>query len=496
MATTLEVSYFNTFWLKRLKNFTQFQEREPDGVIDGEGGGLTDGNPDLITGKGYIESNVFEDWYVEEARIEGGVNNTTVDFGNKAYIVEDEDAHTRRESSLIYSGVYNAKNGINNTNQFPIGEDITRSVDPSSGSIQKLHAENTNLVILQERKVNRAPVDKDVIFTQEGLPLSTDAINVIGTPTSFEGNFGISRDPGSFAVYGYNKYFTDRDRGVVMQLGPNGLNPISNYGMIDFFRDRLATNLPITAGYDVYNKNYTLSIGETAASQDILATITFDDIINGWVSRLNYLPELSTSSRGIYYTFKNKGIWQQNADYTRYNEFYGKRVFSGVDFVFNPDPVRTKTFTTINYVGSNGWEVKNEGLLGAGLESDYTGVDENPQQPGVLSPPEFIDEGADILSYDRGYYTSNGVEYRAGFNRKQNVYYAPIKGRGKDAGGTEILLPGQVLFPQPITASLDLAPQVSGIKAQYLTVKIRQDLSTDTKGAKQLFSVGATYTNR
>ena len=91
---------------------------------------------------------------------------------------------------------------------------------------------------------------------------------------------------------------------------------------------------------------------------------------------------------------------------------------------------------------------------------------------------------------------SDGIEYRAGFDRKQNVYYAPIKGGGKDSGGVEVILPGQVLFPQPITASTRLAPQATGIKAQYLTVKIRQDISTDVTGAKQLFSVGATYTNR
>ena len=472
MATTLEVSYFNTFWLKRLKNFTQFQEREPDGtLLPGNFGGTTTGTPDLVTGEGYIESNVYEDWYVEESRIKGGFNNTSVDFGNKAYIVEEEEKQTRRQSSIIYSGVYNAKNGINNTNQFPIGEDITRSVDPASGSIQKLFAENTNLVIFQERKVNRAPVDKDVIFTQEGLPLSADARQVIGTPSAFEGNFGISRDPGSFAVYGYNKYFTDRDRGVVMQLGPNGLNPISNYGMIDYFRDRLATESTITAGYDVYNKNYTLTIfldsGDNSAP-----TVVFDDVINGWVSRMEYSPELSTSSRGIYYTFKNQAIWQQNADPGNYNNFYGIQRYSSVSFVFNPDPVRTKTFNTINYTGSNGWEARL-------LASDYTGVDTNPQQP-ALGDTDFEDRGQTILSYDDGYYTNNGIEYRAGFDRKQNIYYAPIKGSG---GGT---LGGQVLFNN----------QTTGLKAQFLTLTMQQDLNTDVTGAKQLFSVGAVYSNR
>ena len=500
MATTLEVSYFNTFWMKRLKNFTKYQEREPDGtLLAGNFGGTTTGTPDLVTGAGYIESNVYEDWYIEESRIKGGFNNTSVDFGNKAYIVEEEEKQTRRQSSIIYSGVYNAKNGINNTNQFPIGEDITRSVDPASGSIQVLFAENTNLVILQERKVNRAPVDKDVIFTQEGLPLSANAVDksgkpiVVGTPSAFEGNFGISRDPGSFAVYGYNKYFTDRDRGVVMQLGPNGLNPISNYGMIDYFRDRLATDLPITGAYDVYNKNYTLTIGDR---NTVTPTIVFDDVINGWVSRMDYFPEKSTSSRGIYYSFKNQAIWQHNADFSEYNNFYGQRVFSTVDFVFNPDPTRTKTFNSISYVGSNGWEVRNQGLLGSALDSEYTGTDENPQQPG-LSETTFIDEGADIASYDEGYYTSGGIEYRRGFYRKQNVYYAPIKGRGKDAAGDPLILAGEVLVPQLIPGSPNLyAPSAMGIKAQFLTVRFKQDLTTDPLGAKQLFSVGAEYTNR
>ncbi|MHC5057861.1 MAG: hypothetical protein ACYTKD_24605, partial [Planctomycetota bacterium] len=371
MATTLEVSYFNTFWVKRLKNFTQYQDRRADGTVDAQAGGTTTGTPDPLTGAGYVNTNVFEDWFIEESRIRGGFNNTSVDFGNKAYIVEEEENQTRRQNALIYSGIYNAKNGINNSNQFPIGEDITRAVDPASGSIQKLFAENTNLVILQERKVNRAPIDKDVIFTQEGLPVTTDSRQVIGTPSAFEGNFGISRDPGSFAVYGYNKYFTDKDRSVVMQLGPNGLNPISNYGMIDYFRDSLNIGGEITGGYDVFNKNYVLTINGITKP-----TVVFDDIINGWVSFVSYVPQLMTSSQGQFYTFKNNAVWLHYSSNADYNNFYGREHESEVQFVFNPEPTRTKTFKTINYTGSNGWEVTS-------IVSDYTGVDTNPQQPAL-----------------------------------------------------------------------------------------------------------------
>ena len=474
MATTLEVSYFNTFWLKRLKNKTQFRELtntpSPD-TIYARGGGTTTGTPDPSTGEGYINPNVYEDWFIEESRIRGGYNNTSVDFGNKAYIVEESDAQERRQNAIIYSGVINSKTGINNTNQFPIGEDITRAVDPASGSIQKLFAENTNLIILQERKVNRAPVDKDVIFTQEGLPVTADSKKVIGTPSAFEGNFGISRDPGSFAVYGYNKYFTDRDRGVVLQLGPNGLNEISNYGMIDYFRDQLNRLNPereITGGYDVYQKNYVLDIGGRGK------VVVFDDLINGWVSFQDYSPQLMTSSQGEFYTFKNNAVWQHYVG-SVYNNFYGQQYESKVTFIFNPQPTRTKTFKTLSYTGSNGWEATV-------LTNDYTGVDTNPQEP-ALGDTTYLDTGQAILSYDDGFYTdpNTGVEYRAGFYRKQNVYYAAIKGDG----GTGVLA-GQVLT----------SIETTGLKAQYLSVTLKEDGNTDPTGAKQLFSVGTEYNNR
>ncbi len=475
MATTLEISYFNSFWLKRLKNATQYQERLPDGAIDFDAGGVTTGTPDITTGEGYIDSNVNEDWFVEEARIEGGFNNASVDFGNKAYIVEEESRQERRKNAIIYSGVYNSKNGINNSNQFPIGEDITRAVDPSSGSIQKLFAENTNLVIFQERKVNRAPIDKDVVFTQEGQPLTANSTLVIGTPTPFEGNFGISEDPTSFATYGYFKYFTDRDRGVTMQLGPNGLTEISNFGMIDYFRDTFnslnsLSNQEIIGGYDVFQKNYVV----TLASQ----TLHYDTSVNGWVSFQTYVPDLSTSLQGEYYTFAQNGIWKHYSN-NNYNTFYNVTTESSVTFVFNPQPTLTKTFKTIEYTGSNGWEVVYSNV-------DYTGTDTNPQEP-TLGETDLNQSGNKIFSYDQGYYVdpNTGISYRAGFDRKQNKYYAPIK-------ANDDVLPGQVI----VSSISNNNSSISGIKGMYLTVKFSTDGAASDEDSKQLFSVSTTYNNR
>ena len=246
--------------------------------------------------------------------------------------------------------------------------------------------------------------------------------------------------------------------------------------MIDYFRDIL-TNLggtePVTnislsneiiGGYDIYQKNYVVTLGS-------LRTLHYDTDINGWVSFQSYVPQLSTSSQGQYYTFQNNGIWKHYSNNLQYNNFYGISYHSSVDFVFNPLPTITKTFKTISYTGSNGWQALN-------ITTDKTGIDSNPQQP-ALGNTEADYPGLSIPSYDRGYYidANTNIAYRAGFDRKQNVYYAPLK-------GTDTNIPQQVLNNNLTT----------GIKGMFLNVTLKE--SGNVGEAKQLFSVGAVYSNR
>jgi len=482
MPVTLEVSYFNTFWLKRLK------DRGVTADVPLHFTSAGPGTPEYYTSSTGVTNNAVpyyneieeQDWFIEESRIRGGYNNTSVDFGNKAYIVEEEQQQERLANKLIYSGVYNSRTGINSTNEFPIGEDITRAVDPASGSVQKLYAENTNLIILQEAKVNRAPIDKDVIFTQEGQPLTANSKLVIGTPSPFEGNFGISRDPGSFAVYGYNKYFTDKDRSAVLKLGPSGIEQISNMGMIDYFRDKLEEvpdnedNAGIRGAYDIHNKNYVLTLmcGGKGSGNEV--TLVYDEIVNGWTSFVDFIPDRSTSLRGQYWSFKyaESGLhaYLHYAGPT-YNQFYGTQQRSSVTFIFNPQPTVMKTFKTVGYEGSNGWEATV-------VNSDFTGVDTNPQQP-ALGNTNIQDVANSILSYDEGYYVESGVQYRAGFYRKQNTYYANLI-------NNTTVVPGEVVFGNSIT----------GMRGFFAQVTLKNDATTDVAGAKQLFAVSSEYSNK
>ena len=247
MAATLEISYFNSFWMKAVNdagtgnwdaepvwpNGYPYNASSPISGVPAFPGTATDQTTDGVPGPYEIN------WFIEESRIRGGYNNVQTDLSPRAHIVEDVTSEQTRNNSMIYSGIYNSRTGINNTNQFSVAKDITKSVDPANGSIQKLYAENTNMTIFQEKKVSSVLIDKDAVYTAEGSPMQTTSNVVMGQVQPYLGEYGISRNPESFAVYGYQKYFSDKDRGVILRLSRDGITEISNYGMLDYFRDNL-----------------------------------------------------------------------------------------------------------------------------------------------------------------------------------------------------------------------------------------------------------------
>ena len=483
MSLTINVNYFNSFYLKRIYGDTAGPEEMPYAVDQG----------DRATGFSWqtpIIANTTYDWYIEESRIGGGYNNTTVDLGVKAYIVEDNDTQQRRGNSLIYSGIYNSRTGINQTNQFSVAEEITRSVDPLGGTIQRLFAEDTNLTIFQERKVNVALIDKDAIYTAEGGAMTTTANVVIGQITPVPGNWGIGTNPESFATYGYTKYFIDKDRNAVLKIQGSQIQEISVAGMTDFFRDQLSligTNGALLGSYDVYNQNYVLSMQPDGRFLGgTYKTLTFDERNAGWTSFFTYQPDDMFSCRGNFYTAAVQSLAPQDYYLWRHydstttdnrNNFYGTQTPSTIQFVFNPAPSQIKTFKTINYEGSSGWEVTN-------FISDSTGEDPTVTPTGswlssfdTAIQGQLANQYARIYSYDEGLYNENGINYRAGFDRKQNKYWAVIPNNTQD----------------PIAGEVIWGNQTMGIKGYFTTVTMKTDTDTNNGGLKSLFAVSSEF---
>ena len=143
-----------------------------------------------------------------------------------------------------------------------------------------MHADDSNLLILQEDKVSRALVDKDMIYTAEGNTAVTTSNKVIGQIVPYSGEYGISTDPLSFDTYGYQKYFTDRRRNAVLRLSQDGITEISQYGMKDWFRDNLNSDtsaIKIKGAYDRHAKKYVVNIRNSSSGFDSpYYTLSFD----------------------------------------------------------------------------------------------------------------------------------------------------------------------------------------------------------------------------
>ena len=342
--------------------------------------------------KQIFERKVGLPWYncfsfgngVESNRIRDDFNETFILNGVKAStVLEKQYKEDRRKYGLIYSGLYNSTSGINNLNQFIQAEKITKDVNPTFGSIQKLYSRTRDLVTLCEDKVLQIFVDRDLLFNADGNTNLLASNRFLGTVQPFRGKFGISKNPESFAAESFRAYFTDRQRGAVLRLSLDGLTPISEAGMSDWFRDNLV-NYPVLYGsYDSYNGDYNLTLrgdhdidiitnfvgegggsnggsyggsnggsGEKFINPGDEITVTYSEKSKGWVSFKSFVPEISISAVNQYYSFKNGQIWKHHTNETR-NSFYGEEGYiSTITPVLNASPEVVKNFNTLNYEGT------------------------------------------------------------------------------------------------------------------------------------------------
>ena len=265
--------------------------------------------------------------------------------------LEEPYSEEMRKSGLIYSGIYNSNSGVNNLNQFIQAEKITKDLNPTYGSIQKLFSRNTDLIALCEDRVLKILANKDALFNADGNPQLIASPQVLGQAVPFVGDFGISKNPESFASESYRAYFSDKQRGAVLRLSMDGLTPISDAGMRDYFRDNLAPADDIIGSYDDYSKQYNITLTKHAGDATS-ETLSFSEDAKGWVSFKSFIPESGVSLSNQYFTMNKGKLWQHNLDKDVYNRFYDVAYSSNVTAVLNDSPSVIKNFNTLNYEGS------------------------------------------------------------------------------------------------------------------------------------------------
>jgi hypothetical protein len=560
MSALIEVKYFNSFILKKVLDDVDFIAMWPGLPWDPYDGGSITPNPILwpannketsttslqtaSTGTGYM-------WYLEESRIRGGYNNTEAGYGVRAYITEDNDDEIVSSNSITYSGIYNALTDFNETNVFSIGENITKSVDPTYGSIQRIYTNDGNLMVFQEDKVSRALIDKSAIYSAQGDATVTSSDLVIGQVTPYAGEYGISKNPESFAKKGYRIYWADQSRGAVLRLSRDGITEISEYGMRDHFRDAFS---PITSNYKLSDL-LSFTVSGTGATIQLTGDVSLIELgmsIYGNYSGVTgaYVTDISlTGATTANITF-SQSIGSGSGTLNLY-KLVRDKVVGGFDnyadnFIISVQPSVTDlsagdgAYDTVSFNDANNgwtsfWDYKPN--LADTLNANYYtckggsiwrhydasmaknrgqfyGVQTDTSVTFVFNPQVSVSKNFNTVSYEG----TNGWEIESFKSDTQGIdlnnYSGPPSLNDYQDVSTSVYsydegsyTEGGVTYRAGFdrkegkyvsnlvnnsTARIDeviFGVDMSGIKGYYATVKVKTDATTDVGGLKQVFAV-------
>lgn len=232
-------------------------------------------NQDISAGISGVVDTAFFNCFsfgngVESYKIRDSIAGRALALGNRVTTVAAQDyKRADRFSDITYSGVFNSESNVNKLNEFNLGLLNFKVLEESFGPIEKMSAQDTNILVLQEDKISYVLASKNLISDSTGGGVVSSVPEILGTQIARPEEFGISNNPESYAEWGRFKYFTDAKRGAVIQLsgsGPNEqLTVISEIGMRGFFRDLFITNFSSQklGGYDPYMNEFVLGNNTT-----------------------------------------------------------------------------------------------------------------------------------------------------------------------------------------------------------------------------------------
>ena len=266
-----------------------------------------------------------------------------------------------KKHDIIYSQLLNESSNVNMTNQFILADNITKKLNSSHGQINSIISRNNDVLVFCEDKVLKIlSSGKDALFNADGNAQLIASNRVLGQSMPFIGDFGCQH-PESIAVDEYRVYFIDKARGSALRLSRDGITQISNEGMSTWFNENLEKAQSIVGSFDDKKSEYNITVHDITSSlvDKNVYTLSFDESANGWVSFKSFIQEGGLSLNNRYYTFKKGRIYLHHSNEALRNNFYGIQSISTVTSLINMQPNIVKSFSVMNYEGSQAEIVKS-----------------------------------------------------------------------------------------------------------------------------------------
>lgn len=345
------------------------------------------------------------------------------------------------------SSPFIANSDINGLSEFNIGDE--GNVAFESGVIQKLQPTLKESV---DGDVLLAICNSDTfsIYIDESRISSGDSSfliaspNVIGDVRKQNSGYGTLHPESIHEEDGY-VYGFDKLSRAYWRYATNGIFPISEYKMVDYFEDQSALNAEadaVVSGYDPFYKLIFVTFKNANSSSQ--KTAAFSILKERWVAWYDFAPDGYVIGSNKMYSVVNGSIYKHD-NISTFNSFYGTTYNSSITLSFNDGPDAPKEWKVIQVQGS-------------------------PNMYSFVNANQVI--GTDILKAEISNRHGQATDIRYNeFEVDENMVYGEIRGDANSTGG---VLNGDPIYSNTMQCKLIFS---GGTYKQILMAKAGCEIS-------------------
>ena len=216
------------------------------------------------TGEGFTAPS-FRAYHLESSTFSDLVRNADVYSYGKVKAILPNSREVRRRSSVTFGEGNNYASKLVRFTSFNPSLFPFKDLPNRYGAVNYLEAFNEFLLIIQEDKLSRLPVSRQILSDVAGGQQLIASEVILGTQAFYSGDYGCDNNPESVVVVDNDIYFANKSVAEVYRFNRNegGVRVISDNGMEEFF-ERLfrdaGVDARIVGGYDPLHGEFLISI--------------------------------------------------------------------------------------------------------------------------------------------------------------------------------------------------------------------------------------------
>ena len=202
----------------------------------------------------YVESKAVSDFFTSK--------NTSI---GRPFSVLPDAKQVHRTGSVTYSDAFLIDISTLGLSSFNPTLAPFYDLNYIHGSVRYMVNRDDSVVFIQDKKCGIFPVSRNLIEYSSGEKNLAVSTNVVGSPSYYQGEYGVNNNPESVAVNEGRIYFADIRNGAVIRISRDGITAISDAKMDTFFWTKFenlvqnASVKKVIGGFDVENNEYIIS---------------------------------------------------------------------------------------------------------------------------------------------------------------------------------------------------------------------------------------------